>query len=64
MKILRAFHVVNRDGEFSVGITFHEVDESGNIVTPDQKESFFAVDSELKDHIEAIESYIRKKRLL
>lgn len=64
MKILRAFHVVNRDGEFSVGITFHEVDESGNIVTPDQKESFFAVDPELKEHIEAVESYIRKKRLL
>lgn len=63
MKILRAFHVVNRDGEFSVGITFHEVDENGNIVTPDQKESFFAVDPELKEHIESIESYIRKKRL-
>lgn len=63
MKVLRAFQVINRDGEFSVGITYHEVNEKGDIVTADQKESFFAVDTELKAHIEAIENYIRQNRL-
>lgn len=63
MKILRAFQVINRDGEFSVGIRFHEVDEKGTIIKPDQSESFFAVDAELKNHIEAVENYIRQNRL-
>ena len=63
MKILRAFQVINRDGMFNVSSTYNEVDEAGNIIRINEKDSFVAVDSALNQNISAIEQYIREHRL-
>lgn len=63
MKILRAFQVIRRDGIHSVSSTYNEVDEAGNPVKVNVKDSFMAVDPGLAGHIEAIEQYIMENRL-
>lgn len=61
MKILRAFQMINRDGAKTISSTYNEVDEAGNITKTNAKDSFYAVDPELRLHIEAIEEYISKR---
>ena len=63
MKILRAFQVINQDGGYIVSSTYNEADNLGNIEKRNVKDSFFAVDEELIAHIEAIQKYIKEKRL-
>lgn len=63
MKILRAFQIINRDGVFNVSSTYNEVDETGNIIRVNEKDSFVAVDSTLNQNISAIEQYIMEHRL-
>lgn len=58
MKALRAFQVISQDGEEVVLGTYNEVDEDGKIKKRNEKDSFYAVDEELKGHIEAIRAYI------
>lgn len=62
MKMLRAFQIVNRDGSFAVSSTYNEIDEHGEIIRVNAKDSFYAVDAGLVAHIEAIEQYIRDNR--
>lgn len=63
MKILRAFQVINKDGERTLTFTYNEIDEAGNITKRNVQNSFYAVDQELKAHIDAIEAYIKENRL-
>ena len=63
MKILRAYQVIKRDGIHSVSSTYNEVDDQGNIIKVNEKDSFMAVDPTLTAHIEAIEAYIQEHRL-
>ena len=63
MKILRAFQVISMDGAKTVSVTYNEADSSGNITKTNEKESFYALDEELKMHIDAVEEYINKNRL-
>lgn len=62
-KILRAFQIINQDGGYAVSSTYNEVDDAGNQTKKNVRDSFFAVDLELKSHIDAIEEYINKNRL-
>lgn len=64
MKQLASFIVLNINGGDRVSFTYDEVDaDTGNLVSSNNKESFFAVDAELKAHIEAIRDYIRANKL-
>lgn len=62
MKILRGFQVINKDGGYSVSSTYNEVNEQGETTNPNAKDSFFALDEALREHIDAIEKYIRQNR--
>lgn len=62
-KILRAFQVIKQDGGYFVSSTYNTVDDSGNITARNKKDSFFAVDPELEEHIRAVEDYIKNNRL-
>lgn len=62
MKILRGFQVINKDGGYSVSSTYNEVNEQGETVKPNAKDSFFVVDETVKSHIDAVEAYIRQSR--
>lgn len=63
MKILRAFQVIKRDGIHSVSSTYNEVNEQGDVIKVNEKDSFMAIDATLVEHIEAIEQYIMDHRL-
>lgn len=63
VQILRAFQVIKRDGMYSVASTYNEVDNQGNIIKLNEKDSFIAMDSILQSHIEAIEQYILNNRI-
>lgn len=62
MKILRGFQVINKDGGYSLTSTYNEVNEQGETTNPNAKDSFFVVDESLKEHIDAVEAYIRQNR--
>ena len=63
MKILRAFHVITQDGNYSVGITYNEVNENGILVDKNLKSSFYAMDEGLKKNIAEIQEYIKENHL-
>lgn len=63
MIIIRAFQCIKRDGIHSVSTTYNEVDENGNVIRANVKDSFMAVDPTLTAHIEAIEDYVLEHRL-
>lgn len=58
MKVLRGFSVANMDGEYNVCATYNEADADGNVTGVNKKMSFYAVDSEVKSHIESIQEFI------
>lgn len=62
MKILRGFQVINKDGGYSLVSTYNEVNDQGETTDPNAKDSFFVVDEVLKEHIDAVEAYVRKNR--
>lgn len=63
MKVLRAFQVINKDGIYSLSSTYNVIDDStGEPVRQNVKDSFYAVDPDLKAHIDAIEEYINTNR--
>ena len=64
MKQLSSFMVLNVNGGDRVSYTYDEIDpETGDMVSSNNKESFFAVDGELRGHIEAVREFVRDKRL-
>lgn len=64
MKQLASFIVLNVNGGDRVSFTYDEVNEdTGELVSSNNKGSFYAVDPELKSHIDAIREYIRSKKL-
>jgi hypothetical protein len=64
MKQLSSFIVLNINGGDRVSFTYDEINENtGELTSSNNKASFYAVDSVLKQYIEAIRSYIREKKL-
>lgn len=64
MRQLSSFLVLNVSGGDRISYTYDEINaETGGLVTSNVKESFFVVNKELRDHIEAIRDYIRENKL-
>lgn len=56
--------VMNIDGGDRVSYTYNEIDDStGDIISQNNKKSFYAVDPELKEKIDAVSDYIRSHKL-
>lgn len=64
IKQLASFAVLNVNGGDRVSYTFDEIDaETGDLISPNNKGSFFAVDSALKSKITGIRNYIAENKL-
>lgn len=64
MKQLSSFMALSVNGGDRISFTYDEIDEAtGDVVSSNNKESFFAVDSALKKHVEAIRKFIRDNKL-
>lgn len=56
--------VLSVSGGDRVSFTYDTIDpKTGDVIDTNTKESFFVVDSELRDNIEAIRNHIRTHRL-
>lgn len=63
MKQLSSFYVLTAKGGDLISYTYDEVNEDGEFISENNKKSFFALDKDLKGHIEAIRDFIREKKL-
>ena len=52
------FSILNVNGMDRATFTYDEIDESGNLVSHNNKKSFYIVDAELKTHVDAIRKFI------
>ena len=64
IKQLASFAVLNVNGGQRISYTFDEIDaETGDIISANQKGSFFCVDDALAKEIEDIREYIKEHKL-
>lgn len=64
MKQLSSFLALNVNGGDRVSYTYDVINETtGEVAESNVKESFFVVDSTLREHIEAVREYIREHKL-
>lgn len=64
MKQLSSFAVLNINGGDRVSFTYDEIDDrTGELISQNNKKSFFVVDSSLKDEINSIRDYIRRNQM-
>ena len=64
MKQLSSFMVLNVNGGDRVSYTYDEIDdETGDVISANNKESFFVVDGSLRASIEEVRDYIREHKL-
>lgn len=63
MKQLSGISILNMNGTDRVTFTYDEIDSEGNLISHNNKKSFFAVSEELKPYIEAIREFIYKNKL-
>ena len=63
MKKLSSFAVLNVEGGDRVSFTYNVLDDTGNILSVNNKKSFFAVDPALSDHVKAIWEYIETNKM-
>ena len=64
MKQLSSFMVLNVSGGDRVSFTYDEIDaDTGDVISTNNKESFFVVDSALRSSIDEVRDYIREHKL-
>lgn len=64
MKQLSSFMVLNVNGGDRVSYTYDEIDQNtGDLISTNNKESFYVVDGSLREHIDAIRGWIRANKL-
>lgn len=64
IKQLASFAVLSVNGGDRLSYTYDIIDgDTGDVISSNNKESFFCVDADLKSKIEAIRSYIREHKL-
>lgn len=64
MQQLSSFMVLNIEGGNRISYTYNEINAvTGEPISVNNKKNFYAVDPELKSHIEAIWNYIRLNKL-
>lgn len=65
MKQLSSFMVLSVNGGDRISFTYDEIDpDSGDLVSSNNKGSFFVVDSALAEHIAAVREHIRDNKLV
>lgn len=63
-KLLSSLMIMNMDGGDRISYTYNEVDdESGELISVNNKKSFVVVDQKLKKQVEAVRNYIRDNKL-
>lgn len=62
MKQLSSFMALNVNGGDRVSYTYDTLNEDGDLIDTNTKESFFVVDETLRGHINAIRDYIREHK--
>ena len=63
MKRLTSFtHLTTGEGD-RIAYTYSEIDESGNLMSQNNKGNFIAVDEELVSHIRAFQNFIKENHL-
>lgn len=64
MKQLSSYMVINVNGGDRVSFTYDEIDpDTGNLISTNNKESFFVVDGGLRGHIDGVRDWIREHKL-
>lgn len=64
IKQLASFAVLNVNGGQRISYTFDEIDaETGDVISSNQKGSFYVVDDTLKKEIEDVRTFIQEHRL-
>lgn len=64
MKQLSSFMVLAVNGGDRISYTYDEIDpDTGDLVSTNNKESFFIVDETLRKHVEAVRKHIRENKL-
>lgn len=64
MKQLASFAVLNVNGGHRVTYTYDEIDDNtGDVISTNNKGSFYAVDSKLKSNITQIRNFISENKL-
>lgn len=64
MKQLSSFMVLNVNGGDRVSYTYDEIDpNTGDLISTNNKESFFVVDSALRSDINSIRDYLYENKL-
>lgn len=64
MKNLSSFIALSINGGQRISYTYDVINsETGDLISANNKESFFAVDADLKQHIDAIREYITSHKL-
>lgn len=64
MKQLNSFIALNINGGDRISFTYDEIEENtGEPISVNNKKSFYAIDSGLVAHINAIRDYIRENKL-
>lgn len=64
IKQLASFAVLNVNGGERVSFTYDEINaDTGDVISSNNKGSFFAVDKSLKDEIDIIRTYIIEHKL-
>lgn len=64
IKQLASFAVLNVNGGERLSYTYDEIDsETGEMISANNKGSFYIVDEELKKEVEDIRNYIREHKL-
>ncbi len=64
MKQLSSFMVLNVNGGDRISYTYDEIDlDTGDLISSNNKESFFVVDSKLKGHVNSIRNFITNNKL-
>lgn len=63
MKKITSFtHHVTAEGD-RISFTYSEIDDSGKLISQNERENFIVMDEELKSHINAINDYIQREKL-
>ena len=61
MKILTGFAVIKDSVGHRITYTYSEVDEQGNIISSNKKESFIVLDADTKNLIEQLENKVAER---
>lgn len=61
VKQISGFAVININGGQRITCTYDEINESGDLVSANNKKSFYAVEKNVVDNIEGIMSVIKEK---